>query len=111
MALLVDAFVDRVAKASAADDILVFRAQQGASAPALRLVMDLAMQRTVRLVIEAVPVPIGDYGTLGVEDFMVSLYNDHSVPRLLIVDAEGTRLDAHLVLAEAIAGLRGWGAA
>jgi len=49
-------------------------------------------------------VPLGDYGKLGVEDFMVSLYNGHTVQRVLI--AEGTaRCDVHAVLAEALKAL------
>jgi hypothetical protein len=58
------------------------------------------------LVVEAVEVPIADYATLSVEDFMVSLYNGHSVQRVRIAGADGPRRDVHEVLAEAVAELR-----
>jgi hypothetical protein len=57
----------------------------------------------VRLVTEAVAVPIADYGALAVEDFMVSLYNDHSVQRLRLNGS-----DMMKTLAEAIAALDGF---
>ncbi len=60
-----------------------------------------------RLAIESVTVPLADYGRLSVEDFMVSLYNDHSVQRLLLVSADGTRHDMLDTLEGAIAALDG----
>lgn len=105
-ALLVDAYADRLFAADPeADDILVFRATLAAGSPALQNVLDLAAGR-LHLVTDAVPIPIGDYHTLAIEDFMVSLYNDHSVQRVLIALPDGARLPVHAVLAEAIAVLK-----
>ena len=107
VAALVDAYVDRLFAADPdADDILVYRAKLGAAAPALGLILALGAGRDgVRLVTEAVSVPLADYGALDVEDFMVSLYNDHSVPRLLLALPDGGRRDMLEVLEEAIAAL------
>jgi hypothetical protein len=107
VAMLVDAYADRLFAAQAAeDDILAFRTRLAAEAPALALVFDVAAGRA-RLVTEAVEVPLADYGTLSVQDFMVSLYNGHSVQRVRLVAADGTRQEAHLVLAEAVDALAG----
>ena len=106
VAMLVDAYVDRLFAARPdAEDILVFRDDTAAGSPALGLIMALCAQRGVWLVTEAVAVPIADYGALGVEDFMVSLYNDHSVQRLRLVTADGRRHDMLATLREAIAAL------
>ena len=93
VAALVDAYVDRLFAADPdADDILVYRAKRGAAAPALGLILALCAGRDgVRLVIEA--------------DFMISLYNDHSVPRLLLALPDGGRRDMLEVLGEAVAAL------
>lgn len=107
VAALIDAYVDRLFAADPeAEDILEFRASVGRRSEALALVMALCSQRDgSRLVTEAVAVPIADYGSLAVEDFMVSLYNDHSIQRLRLVTADGARSDMMAVLGEAIAGL------
>ena len=106
VAALVDAFVDRKFAAEAADDILAYRAELAAKRPALGLVMALCAGRDgVAVVTEAVTVPIADYGKLGVEDFMVSLYDDHSVQRLQLVLPDGERRNMLAVLEEAVAGL------
>ena len=106
VAMLVDAYIDRLFAARPdAEDILVFRADTAAGSPALGLIMALCAQRGVWLVTEAVAVPIADYGALGVEDFMVSLYNDHSVQRLRLVTADGSRHGMLATLREAIAAL------
>jgi hypothetical protein len=103
--MLIDAYADRLFAAQAAeDDILAFRAQLTAAVPALGLVFDVAAGRA-RLVTDAVEVPIADYGTLSVQDFMVSLYNDHTVQRVRIVAGDGTRYEAHMVLTEAVEAL------
>ncbi len=106
-AYLVDAYADRLFAASAepAGDVLEFRAGLAGAHPALVTVFDLVAGR-IELVIEAVEVPLADYGKLGVEDFMVSLYNGHSVQRLRIVGPDGSRQDVHEVLAAAVAALR-----
>ena len=59
----------------------------------------------MRLVTEAVTVPIADYGSLSIEDFMVSLYNDHTVQRLRLALPDGTRVDMLETLREAMAAL------
>lgn len=106
VAALIDAFVDRMFAAEGAEDILAYRAELAAAQPALGLVMALCAGRDgMAVVTEAVAVPIADYGALGVEDFMVSLYNDHSVQRLRLVLPDGGRRDMLVVLGEAIAGL------
>jgi hypothetical protein len=99
--LLVDAAVD--ARCPAGDDVLAFRAGIAATHPALRLVMEVAAMRDggPRLLLETVAVPLADAPALGVEDFMVSVYNGSSVQRVRI----GGR-DVHEVLAEAVAELR-----
>jgi hypothetical protein len=105
-ALLADAYADRLFAADPdAGDILVFREQLAARSPALQHVFDLAAGR-LQLVTEAVQVPISEYHKLPIEDFMVSLYNDHSVQRVRIALPDGTRLPVHEVLAEAITFLK-----
>lgn len=105
-AYLVDAFVDRLfaARAEPAGDILVFRAGIASAHPPLGLVLDLVAGRA-ELLIEAVEVPLADYGKLSVEDFMVSLYNGHTVQRVRLVTADGQREDVHAALAAALAAL------
>jgi len=106
--MLADAYADRLFTADpAADDILVFRETLARRSPALALVFDLALPRDggPRLVIEPVETPIEEYGKLGVADFMVSLYNRHTVQRVRIALPNGSRQDVHEVLAEAIAVL------
>ncbi len=104
---LVDAYADRLfaVRAEPAGDVLEFRAGLASAHPALATVFDLVAAR-IELVIEAVEVPLADYGKLGVEDFMVSLYNGHSVQRLRIVGPDGSRQDVHEVLAVAVEALR-----
>ena len=102
---LVDAYVDRLfASAAGVDDILEFRAGVAAGSRALGLIMALCRGRG-SLVMQSVAVPIADYGALSVEDFMVSLYNDHSVQRLRLVLPDGERCDILGILGEAIGAL------
>ena len=103
-AMLIDAHVDRVfAAGGAGDDILDYRAAvAGRSAPLGLLLRLCGQQGDLELVTEAVAVPIEDYGSLSVEDFMVSLYNDHSVQRLMLVGLDGQPELAHPVLMAAI---------
>lgn len=107
MAALVDAYVDRMFGCDpGAEDILVYRAAMAGQCNALDLVMGLCTGRPgLGVTTEAVPVPIESYGALGLEDFMVSLYNNSSVQRVMMVLPEGTRRDMLAVLAEAIAAL------
>ena len=101
-AMLADAYADRLfGRQGEADDILAFRAGLAARSEALGLCFALA-RGEARLVTEAVEVPLQDYGALSTEDFMVSLYNRHSVQRVRLVLADGTRLAAHAVVGEAV---------
>lgn len=106
VAALIDAYADRLFAALGAEDILAFR-DGLAQAPAVRLVFELCVQRPhgPHLALEAVAVPIADYGALPVEDFMVSLYNDHSVQRVVVVQPDGSRQLAQGVLASALQAL------
>jgi len=104
--MLADAYADRLFGAQeATDDILAFRAGLAARSEALALVFGLA-RGEVKLVTEAVEVPIAEYGTLRVEDFMVSLYNHHTVQRVRIVLTDESRVLAHPVVGEAVGFLR-----
>ena len=107
VAMLIDAYVDRqFAAAPEAEDILAYRAARAAAQPAIGTVLALCGQGDgPRLVIEAVTVPVEDYGKLSVEDFMVSLYNGHSVQRVMIAWPDGRRALAHDVLGAAMAAL------
>ena len=109
VALLVDAALDEAfAGQTGGGDILAFREERASRSEALRLVLDLAAMRPdgPKLVLDAVEVPIRDYGSLKVEDFMVSLYNDHTVQRVLIALPGGGRRDGLEVLAEAVGAVR-----
>ncbi len=105
--LLIDAAIDRRFEAGADGDVLEFRAALAARSPALALVMELAALRdgAARLVVEPVEVPLADYPKLSEAEFMVSLYNDATVPRVLVATADGKRADALAVLREAVAAL------
>jgi hypothetical protein len=105
--LLVDAAVDELFAARGEGDVLAFREALAARSDALALVLAAAAMADTgpRLRLEAVAVPPDDYPGLGVADFMVSLYNRHTVPRVLIVTPAGARHDVHAVLAEALAAL------
>jgi hypothetical protein len=100
--MLADAYADRLfGEQDATDDILQFRAGLAARSEALGLCFAL-VRGDIRVVTEAVEVPLSEYGQLRVEDFMVSLYNHHTVQRVRIVRADGTRLPAHDVVGEAV---------
>jgi hypothetical protein len=83
------------------EDILAFRETLATQSEPLALVFALAA-RELDLVTEAVEVPARDYPSLGVEDFMVSLYNGRTVQRVLIALPDGGRRDVHEVLAKAL---------
>lgn len=106
-ALLLDEAVDHLFAQSGATDILAFRAGLAAGAPALALLLDLCAMRDdgPRLVLEPVEVPLADYAGLDVQDFMVSLYNGHTVQRVRIATPDGSRHDAEATLAAARAAL------
>jgi hypothetical protein len=99
---LADAYADRLfGEQPDADDILEFRRGLAGLSPELGLCFAV-VRGDAKLVTEAVQVPLSDYGQLRVEDFMVSLYNDHSVQRVRIALADGTRLMAHHVVERAV---------
>jgi hypothetical protein len=101
----VDAYADRLfGEQDGTDDILEFRRDLAGRSPELGLCFAV-IRGDARLVTEAVQVPLAEYGGLSVEDFMVSLYNDHSVQRVRMVLGDGTRLPAHEVVGQAIAYL------
>jgi hypothetical protein len=105
-ALLVDAAADALfAQTHGGDgDILAFRAGLAARSEPLALVFGIAAQKLM-LVTEAVEVPVAEYPTLGVEDFMVSLYNGRTVQRVRVALPDGGRADVHDVLVAALAAL------
>jgi hypothetical protein len=105
-AYLADAYADRLfaALAEPAGDILAFRAALATTHPPLALVFDLVGGRAT-LGVEPVQIPISEYDRLGVEDFMVSLYNQHTVQRIRLVTADGRREDVHAVLGDAFEAL------
>lgn len=104
-ALLLDAMVDALFEASGESDVLAFRAALVSRRLDMKPILDLAGMDQTRLVLEPVEIAIGDYPELGVEDFMVSLYNGRTVPRVLIAGPDGSRRDPHEALAAALAAL------
>ncbi|MEO8883536.1 MAG: hypothetical protein ABI377_09025 [Devosia sp.] len=120
--VLLDNFADRVfeafrfaapAKVFDAEDLPAFRVELREHAPALGLIFDLAATRQhgPRLVTRTVEVPIADYPKLSVEDFMVSLYNRHTVQRVMIAAADAPDRLALEVIGEAIAWWHAFGIA
>jgi hypothetical protein len=109
VAMLADAYADRLfAAQSVESDVLVFRRGLTETSIALGIIFSLTAQRPdgPRLVLEPVAIPIPPFGSLSVEDFMVSLYNDHTVQQVLIVMPDGERWDAHEVLRAGIKALK-----
>lgn len=114
VAMLIDHLPDRVFAANrttapekvfGAEDLPAYRAILRQQSPALATIFDLCAMRpegpTLKLV--AVEVPIAEYGKLSVEDFMVSLYNQNTVQRVVVASADGGQRLAHEVLGEALA--------
>jgi hypothetical protein len=103
--LLIDAEIDR--RLAAGGDILTHRAALAAREPALALVMELAAMREAgpRLVLEPVEVPPADYPGLSEAEYMVSLYNNATVPRVRVALVDGSRHDALAALRAAVAAL------
>lgn len=105
VASLIDAYADRLFAADdCAEDILVFRAALAGDTPALGPIFALCAQRSdaPRLVLSATEVPLSQYTQLGVADFMVSLYNAHTVQRVQFAFPDNTKLDAQTMLSAAI---------
>ena len=110
VALLIDAEVDRRFAPSRGDaDLLVWRNSVAARFPGLGDIMALAANRPEgpRLSLGEVSIPLSAYGSLGIEDFMVSLYNGNTVQRVLLTRPDGTRTEIHPLLKAAIAELQG----
>ena len=94
VAVLADHFPDRVFAARrdtpdsvlGAEDLPAYRALLRQHFPALGTLFDLCAFRPggPRLLIKTVEVPLADYPRLSVEDFMLSLYNRHTVQRVRI---------------------------
>ena len=57
------------------------------------------------LVTEPVEIPLAQYDRLIEPDFMVSVYNARTVPRLLLAVPGGDRRDVHELLGEALAAI------
>jgi len=89
-----------------AADPLAFRRALRTACPAIADVFDLCGMQVdaPRLVTHAVEVPLADYAKLDVADFMVSLYNGHTVQRVLFAWPNGRERVAREVLEEAV----GW---
>lgn len=105
VASLIDAYADRLFAADdTADDILVFRSALVDETPVLDPIFALCSQRPdgPRLVLSPTEVPLSQYTQLGVADFMVSLYNNHTVQRVQFAYPDGTQLDAQTILGAAI---------
>jgi hypothetical protein len=88
-----------------AQDALAFRRALRRRCPELGLIADLCGMSTnaPRLVAKAIPIAADALAALPTEDFMVSLYNEGNVPRVMLVARDGER-PAHEVLARAL----GW---
>ena len=106
--LLADTYADRLAGPGV--DVLEFRAGLAAGSEPLALLFELAAMRPggARLVTEAVEVPLAEYGRLSTADFMVSLYNQHTVQRVRVAAGE-TRHDVHEMLRAAVGYLQAQG--
>jgi hypothetical protein len=113
VATLIDHLPDRVfaayrdtapEKVFNAEDLPAYRTILRQNSPALATIFDLCALRpegpTLKVV--AVEVPIAEYHKLSVEDFMVSLYNQNSVQRVVVAWRDGRQALAHEVLGEAL---------
>ena len=106
LALLVDAEIDRRFDAGRDGDLLDYRALVAAGSEPLALVMELAALRAggAHLVLEPVTVAASEAPALPESDYMVSLYNGATVPRVLIALGDARR-EALGVLRAAVAAL------
>jgi hypothetical protein len=104
--MLVDALVDELG-GRVGEDPLRARAAIAHLSSELALVLEIAAHRGggPRLVVEEVEVPLVHFETLATAEFMVSLYNEHTVSRLLVAIPDGTRQDARPVLHAAVAAV------
>jgi hypothetical protein len=106
---LLDAYVDRLyaADTGRAEDILAFRAHLSATSPPLALLLAFAEQKpgAPELRLETAPLSPADYPHLSEPEYMVSLYNGASIPRLLLTTTGRTRQDVHDSLHAALVAL------
>lgn len=110
VAVLLDDFADRAFAAwrrepervFGAADPIAFRAELARRSEALAAVFTMGNQ-TATLRLDSVAVPIADYPKLGVEDFMVSLYNGNTVQRVMLVRDGTEPVLAHPLINDAIA--------
>lgn len=110
VAVLLDDFADRCFDAwrhepervHGAADPIAYRAELARRSPAMAAVFALGNQ-TATLRLDSVEIPIADYPALGVEDFMVSLYNGNTVQRVMLVAPGAGPVLAHAILDDAIA--------
>ncbi|MDR3475448.1 MAG: hypothetical protein P4M09_27685 [Devosia sp.] len=119
VAVLIDNFADRAFAAWRGlpervfwtEDVLAFRDGLRERSPALGLIFELCALAPggPRLETRAVEVPIADYHKLSIEDYMVSLYNRHTVQRVLITAPGDGDRPALEVLGEAVAWWRASG--
>ena len=100
LVLLIDAAIDA---RGAGGDVLAHRQAVADASPALALVMELAAmgETGARIVVEAV-----DAAPFSEAEYMVSVYNKGTVPRLMIV-ADGAVKEALPLLRQAVAELAG----
>jgi hypothetical protein len=107
---LLDAYVDRLyaADTSRAEDILTFRTGLSHTSPSLALLLAVAEQKpgAPQLHLETAPLSPSDYSHLSEAEFMVSLYNDATMPKLLIIAPDNASFDAHSVLQDAFEHIR-----
>jgi len=120
VAVLLDKYADRLFDARRdtapeklfyTEDVLAFRTRLAAAVPALGRIFALCALAPdgPRLVTKTVAVPLPDYPSLPLADFMVSLYNSNTVQRVVLVGTGDDRL-AHEVIGEALEVLRERGA-
>ena len=119
VAVLIDHLPDRMfeayrktapEKVFKAEDLPAYRAILREKSPALAIIFDLCAMRpegpTLKVV--AVEVPIAEYHKLGIEDFMVSLYNQNTVQRVVVAWGDGRQALAHEILGEAVGYTETW---
>jgi hypothetical protein len=103
---LTDAAIDRLFEAGGTgdEDVLAHRRRLTASSPALALCAAIA-DGALRLEVKTVAVSRDDYSRLSEAEYMVSLYNDTTVPRLVVIAPDGTGHEALIILDGALKAL------
>lgn len=87
-----------------AEDLPAYRALLRSRSRALADIFDLCALKPDGPVLKvvAIAVPISDYPSLSVQDFMVSLYNGNTVQGVVVAWPDGAQTLVHEVLAEGI---------